>query len=140
MNIRPTHLIIVGALGLLALTGCNNTETTTQSSSGENSASPVAALSPTSSGYSGLLGVVSSTKAAVEAGDFTKAKTDFAKFEDNWKPVEDGIKAKSSDSYTAIETSLDTVNAEFKGAVPNKEKVLAALNSMETDINKASNL
>ncbi len=138
MNIRFTHLLIIGAIGILALTGCNNTETTT-SSPAQTSASPVATLA-SSAGYPGLIGVVSSTKTAVEAGDFTRAKTEFAKFEDNWKPVEDGIKAKSSNSYEAIETSLDTVNAEFKGAAPNKEKVLAALNSMETDINKASKL
>lgn len=137
MNIRPSHVLIVGAISILALTGCNNAETT-QSSPRENSTSSVATTP--SAGYSGLLGVVSSTKTAVEAGDYPRAKTAFAKFEDNWKPIEDGIKAKSSDSYKAIEDSLDRVNGELNGSEPNKGKVIAELQSMETSINNASKL
>ena len=137
MNIRFSHVLVVGAISILALTGCNNAETT-QSSPAANSASPVATMSDV--GYPGLLGVVSSTRTSVEAGDYTKAKTEFAKFEDNWKPVEDSIKVKSGDSYKAIEDSLDTINAEFKGSTPNKDKVLTALQSMETTINSVSKM
>ena len=138
MKIQFRRVLIVGAISILALTGCNNAETT-QSSPGEsNTSNPVATTS--SVVYPGLLAVVSSTKASVEAGDYTKAKTEFAKFEDNWKPVEDGIKAKSGDSYRAIEDSLDTVSAELNGSKPDKDKVLTALQSMETNINSASKL
>ena len=141
MKIRPSFVLIIGAMSIFALTGCNQTETT-QSSPGESSASPVATATTSSSaapaGYSGLLGVVSSTKASVEAGNFAQAKTDFDKFEDNWKPIEDGFKDKSKDSYSAIEDSSDQVKNELKGSQPNKAKILAALQTMETSINKAS--
>ncbi len=137
MNIRFGHVLIVGAISILALTGCNNT-TTTQSSPGESNASPIATSASTT--YPGLLAVVSTTKASVEAGDYAKAKTEFAKFEDNWKPIEDGIKAKSSDGYTAIEDSLDKTNGELNGSQPNKDKVLADLQVMETNINNVSKL
>ncbi len=140
MKIRPSHVLIVGAMSIFALTGCNNAQTT-QSSPGESNASPVATTTSSSAspaGYPGLLAVVSTTKASVEAGDYTKPKAEFAKFEDNWKPVEDGIKAKSKDSYNAIEDNLDQVNGEFKGSQPSKGKVLAALQSMETTINQVS--
>jgi hypothetical protein len=142
MKIRPSHVLIVGAMSIFALTGCNKTETT-QSSPGESSASPVATATTSSSsaspaGYPGLLAVVTSTKASVEAGNFAQAKTDFGKFEDNWKPIEDGFKAKSKDSYSAIEDSSDQVKNELKGSQPNKAKLLAALQTMETSINKAS--
>ena len=136
MKFRLSHVLIIGAMSIFALTGCNNAQTT-QSSPGESNASPVATTS-SSAGYPGLLAVVSSTKASVEAGDYTKAKAEFAKFEDNWKPVEDGIKAKSKDSYNVIEDNLDQVNGEFKGSQPSKGKVLAALQSMETTINQVS--
>ncbi len=143
MKIRPSHVLIVGAMSIFALTGCNNAQTT-QSSPGESNASPVATATTSSSaspaGYSGLLAVVSTTKTSVEAGDYTKAKAGFAKFEDNWKPVEDGFKAKSKDSYNAIEDNLDQVNGEFKGSQPSKAKVLAVLQSMETTISKVSKL
>lgn len=132
MNIRFSHVLMVGAISILALTGCNNAETI-QSSPEAISAAPVATTS--TAGYPELLAVVTGTKTSVEAGDYAKAKTEFAKFEDNWKPVEDGIKVKSGDSYKAIEDGLDTINAEFKGSTPNKDKVLTALQSMETTIN-----
>lgn len=138
MKIRFSHMLTVGAISILALTGCNNTATT-QSSPGESNASPVATSTSTTT-YPGLITVISSTKASVEAGDYAKAKTDFAKFEDNWKPVEDGIKAKSSDSYSAIEDSLDKINGELNGSQPNKDKVLADLQLMETNINNVSKL
>ncbi|MBA2750077.1 MAG: DUF4363 domain-containing protein [Tatlockia sp.] len=137
MNIRFSHVLMVGAISILALTGCNNAETT-QSSPEANSAAPVATTS--TAGYAELLAVVTGTKTSVEAGDYAKAKTEFAKFEDNWKPVENGIKVKSGDSYKAIEDSLDTINAEFKGSTPNKDKVLTALQSMETTINSVSKM
>ena len=137
MHIRFSHVLMVGAISILALTGCNNTQTT-QSSPEASSAAPVATTS--TAGYPGLLAVVTGTKTSVEAGDYATAKTEFAKFEDNCKPVEDGFKEKSGDSYKAIEDSLDTINAEFKGSTPNKSKVLTALQSMETTINSVSKM
>jgi septal ring factor EnvC (AmiA/AmiB activator) len=87
-----------------------------------------------------VLCVVSNTKAAVEAGNFSKANTEFSQFEDNWKQVEDGIKAKSSDRYKAIEDSLDRVTGELKGSQPNKQQVLSDLQSMENNINSVAKL
>lgn len=67
MNIRFSHVLMVGATSILALTGCNNAETT-QSSPEANSAAPVATTS--TAGYPELLAVVTGTKTSVEAGDY----------------------------------------------------------------------
>jgi hypothetical protein len=60
------------------------------------------------------------------------------KFEASWKIVEDGVKAKSSDTYKAIEGSLDTVKGEFKNKLPDKTKVLAALQSLSQSLKIAA--
>jgi len=135
---RFHQLLIASAVSLLALAGCNSTQqaSTPQSPAMTSSASPVAATEP--AGYGPLMNVVSNTKAAVESGNFTQAQEQFSKFEDSWSKVEDGVKAKSPSSYDAIEASMDTITAGLKQSQPSKEKVLAALQSLEQTINSVA--
>jgi len=136
--VKRHQVLIVAAIGVLVLAGCTNTpQSTTQNSP---AASPVATGQTDRAGVDRLLSVVSNTKAAAEAGNFSKANMEFSQFEDNWKQVEDGIKAKSSDRYRAIEDSLDRVTGELKGSQPNKQQVLADLQSMENNINSVAKL
>jgi uncharacterized protein YjaZ len=84
--------------------------------------------SPTS-GYPQLLGVVANTKAAVEAKDFAKAQQEFDKFEGVWSQVEDGIKAKSSQTYDGIEQDMDNIKSALKASEADKaSKSLQSLN------------
>ncbi|PSM49610.1 DUF4363 domain-containing protein [Chroococcidiopsis sp. CCALA 051] len=132
------QVLIVAAISVLVLAGCTNAQQPTIQTS--PAASPVATGQTDRAGVDRLLSVVSNTKVAVEAGNFSKANTEFSQFEDNWKQVEDGIKAKSSDRYKAIEDSLDRVTGELKGSQPNKQNVLADLQSMENNINSVAKL
>jgi hypothetical protein len=134
---RLNQLLVVLGISLLALTGCNNAEQA--STNPTSSSSPVSSTASTDStpSYGNLLAVVSKTKTATEAGDFTTAKKEFASFEASWSKVEDGIKAKSSKSYDAIEKSLDEVNGLLKESKPAKEKLITALQSLETSIKAA---
>ncbi|WP_017316951.1 hypothetical protein [Mastigocladopsis repens] len=141
--IRLTQILAIGTISILAFTGCNSAEqATTQPSPAATSASGVEASKQETSpgGVEGLLGVVSNTRVAVEAGDFAKAKEEFQKFEDNWQKVEDGIKAKSPDSYEAIEDSADEITGALKGSAPSKEKVMPQLQSLEKNINGVAKL
>lgn len=132
------QVLIVAAIGVLVLAGCSNApQSSTQTLP---AASPVATGQTDRAGVDRLLSVVSNTKAAVEADNFSKANTEFSQFEDNWKQVEDGIKAKSSDRYKAIEDSLDRVTGELKGSQPNKQQMLSDLQSMENNINSVAKL
>lgn len=145
---RLHQVLIIAAISVLALAGCNSAEqSTTQTSPAASSASPVEAAQQTASsaaaakgGFDGLLSVVSTTNAAVEAGNFANAKQEFEKFEDVWKNVEDGVKAKSPDGYKAIEGSMDEVMGALKGSGQNKEKALAALQSLEKNITGVAKL
>lgn len=136
---RFSHVLVIGSISILALVGCSNAnQGTTQTSPTANNSS--SSGTATQEGYKSLLGVVSNTKAAVEAGDFTKAKAEFNNFEKNWKQVEDGVKVKSPDSYKNIEDSLNQVNREFRGSQLNKQNVLAALQSLGATISSVATL
>ncbi|BAY64684.1 hypothetical protein NIES22_47840 [Calothrix brevissima NIES-22] len=145
------RLIIVVGISLMALVGCNKAEkSATQTSPSENSSpeavaktntktdSEKANTSTTKTEFDGLLGVITNTKVAVEARNFAKAKEEFGKFEDFWSKVEDGVKSKSPSAYKEIEDKSDELKAALKTAAPNKEKVLAALQSLNKNISSVA--
>ncbi|MEI6441731.1 MAG: DUF4363 domain-containing protein [Nostocales cyanobacterium ELA583] len=121
-------MLIIAGISLLTLVGCTNAEkATTETTS--------VATSNSTAGNKGLLAVVSKTKTAVTSGNFVQAKKEFNKFENAWKEVEDGIKAKSRDNYEAIEKSMDEISGELKASKPQKDKLLASLQSLTKTIN-----
>jgi hypothetical protein len=128
--------LLVSSLLLLGLGSCG----TPEASVSEKSAAPLkteTASNPTA-GFGALQSVTEKTMTAVTAGKFDQAKTEFEKFEDSWKTVEDGVKAKSSQTYTAVEDGLDTMNGELKNKQPDKAKMLTALKSLTQSIATAS--
>lgn len=83
---------------------------------------------------SGLTTVVAKTRTAVEANNFSAAQSEFDQFESAWKPIEDGIKAKSPDNYDRIEASMDKISAGLRAAQPNASDVLANLKELDQTI------
>lgn len=136
---RFNQLLVLGAVTVLALAGCDSAK---QASTPQASPSEIPAASAVSASdkaaspasYAELLSVVTNTKAAVQTGNFTKAKTEFDKFENAWKKVEDGIKAKAPKSYDAVEETTEKVMTELKKSKPSKDQVLAQLQSLEKTI------
>ncbi|MEG3906474.1 hypothetical protein QT979_01305 [Microcoleus sp. w2-18bC1] len=135
---RFNQILVLSAISLIALAGCDSAK---EASTPPTSPAPVPAATavktdkPASQGnYAELSGVVSSTTAAVQAGNFAKAKTEFDKFENAWKKVEDGIKAKAPKSYDAVEETTDKVMADLKKSKPSKDQVLTQLQSLEKTI------
>ena len=84
------------------------------------------------SGFSGMKNVVTNTKTAVEAANFEKAKTDFAKFEDSWKTVEDDVKKTAPTKYSAIEEGMEAINKGIKEK--NKNGTMASLASLSKNV------
>ncbi len=123
---------VVG-ISLLALVGCTNPEQATIQTTPNGSVASAPATTSTT-GNNSLLIIVSKTKTAVQSGNFVQAKKEFDKFEDAWKEVEDGIKAKSRNNYETIETNLDEVTGELKASKPQKEKLMKELQSLEKTI------
>jgi hypothetical protein len=134
-------ILVISSISLLTLVGCADTEkATTETTPTASPNSTLATPAKTSTkGNDGLLTVVANTKTAVTAGNFVQAKQEFDKFEDVWKEVEDGIKAKSSSNYEAVEKSMDDISGELKASKPQKDKLLTALQSLEKTINAISN-
>ncbi|GET40064.1 DUF4363 family protein [Microseira wollei] len=133
---RLSYAIAITTIGLLALTGCSsNTQPTSQASPAVETTAPTAATTAsntTQEGFTALVGVVSNTKTAVEAGNFDQAQKAFDKFEDAWNKVEDGVKAKSAKSYEAIEDAESQVESAIKAK--DKAKALAGLQALDKNI------
>jgi hypothetical protein len=137
---RFQPILMIAGFSLLALIGCTSTETsTTETTPAATASSSVATpVTTTNEGNNGLIAVLGKTRDAVTSDNFADAKKEFDKFEDVWKEVEDGIKAKSPDNYESIEKSMDEISGELKASTPQKDKLLTALESLEKTINAVS--
>jgi outer membrane cobalamin receptor len=126
---RRFQLLLVSCFAVLGLAGCGNP----QASISETSNVAQAVTNP-AAGFTSLKDVTEKTATAIKSGKLDDAKATFGKFEDSWKIVEDGVKAKSSKTYDAVEESLDMVNRELKNKQPEKTKLLDALQSLSQTI------
>ncbi len=126
---RSLQFFLVG-ISVLTLVSCSSPEVkpVEQSSTVPSKTTEVAKPS----GFSGMQDVISKTKAAIEAKNFNSAKTEFAKFEDSWKTVEDGVKVKSKTTYTAIEDGIDTINKKI--AAKDAQGAIAALKLLSENV------
>jgi hypothetical protein len=80
---------------------------------------------------------------ALKAGDFAKARTSYAAFDDKWDSIEDLIKARSADSYTEIEKTMIQIESALKPDKPDADQVAALVkgvmdkyNAVVSDITK----
>jgi high-affinity Fe2+/Pb2+ permease len=79
-------------------------------------------------GMANVAGIVTKTKAAIDAGDLEQAKSEMSKFEDSWSKVEKGVKANSPAAYDAIETNAKSAQSAVNNE--DKAKALAALKAL----------
>jgi predicted lipid-binding transport protein (Tim44 family) len=148
--------LVCGSLLVLNMTGCGNNAPTTPSAENSpapgaapaTSASPATETAPAAtapateaapakaSGFPGVKAVIAASKKAGEAGDFDAATTEFSKFEDAWKTVEDGVKSKSAANYKGIEDAVEAANL----AIAKKDKVgfIASLGKISGLVDKSS--
>ncbi len=132
--INLPRILVVSTLVLLTLTACNSQQPTAGNSPAPTaSASPKAAPASTAGkdNVTELKGYVTETLTAVKANNFAKAKQGYNKIEGKWSKIEDGVRTKSQDTYIKIEKDLSqVVNTVEKPAKPDKNKAIAALNSL----------
>jgi len=86
-----------------------------------------------------LRGVTSGLK----AGDFAKARTAYSAFDDKWDSIEDLIKARSQDAYTAIEKDMIQIEKALMPEKPDVDSTTALVkdimdkyNAVVSDITK----
>jgi hypothetical protein len=80
---------------------------------------------------------------ALKAGDFAKARASYAAFDDKWDSIEDLIKARSADSYTAIEKDMIQIEQALMPDKPDVDQTTALVkdvmdkyNAVVADITK----
>ncbi len=143
------RILAVGVFTALALFGCAQPNTDSPSASNSSASDSTTTSTSTSNttttsaqsetqGFEGLTSVVAQTKTDVTAGDYATAKTNFDRFEEYWSQVEDGVKAKDSNTYDSIEENADKVTDELKKSQPNKDQVLSTLNMLEQEVSTAA--
>ncbi len=130
---RSLQFFLVG-ISVLTLVSCSSPEVkpVEQSSTVPSKTTEVAKPS----GFSGMQDVISKTKAAIETKNFDLAKTEFAKFEDSWKTVEDNVKVKSKANYAAIEDGMETISKKI--AAKDAQGTIVALQSLSKNVTTSS--
>lgn len=132
--------LLCSSLLVLNMASCANKTASVENSTATPEASaPSTATSSTgkSPGFTALQGTIESTKKAIEAGKLDAAKTEFAKFEDSWKTVEDGVKSKSGETYRAVEDGVKSVESGIDRK-QGKAALLASLQKLSQIIENAS--
>ena len=76
---------------------------------------------------------------ALKAGNVAKARKSFEAFDDNWDNIEDLVKARSRESYDAIEKGMVTIERDLMPAKPDVDATLATVNEVMTEYNKIVN-
>jgi hypothetical protein len=117
------------------------TAPTTEAASPTPAASTPAASKPAETtaagaGFPALQAAIASSKKAGEAGNFDAATTEFSKFAEAWKSVEDGVRTKSAPNYKAIEDTVEAANTAIAGK--NKTAFLASLKKLDGLVAKVS--
>ena len=75
---------------------------------------------------------------AVKAGDMQLARKRYREFDEGWERIEDGVRAKSRDSYRKIEQSMANVkNRLIRPDKPNSRAALSALEQLNATIGAA---
>jgi len=72
---------------------------------------------------------------ALKAGKFEKARKSFMAFDDNWDSIEDLIKARSEDSYVAIEKGMIEIEKALMPEKPDVAQATALVNDVMTRYN-----
>ena len=73
---------------------------------------------------------------ALKTGNLAKAKKSFNAFNDNWDNIEDLVKARSRESYDAIEKGMVTIERQLMPAKPDVDAVTSSVNDVMMEYNK----
>ena len=75
---------------------------------------------------------------ALNRGDLRTARREYQGFDQGWDKIEDGIKARSRDSYRSIERAMDDVKvALLQAENPDSASALGALRKLDETIKTA---
>ena len=73
---------------------------------------------------------LSQTITAVKDSDFTTAKQEFGKLQNQWKSMEATVKTKSAETHTAINDSINKIGPLLEAEKPDSASILDSLNKL----------
>ena len=73
---------------------------------------------------------------ALKAGNFAKARKSFEEFDTNWDSIEDLVKARNADSYTAIEKGMIDIERAIMPDKPDVAQATALVQGVMTKYNE----
>jgi len=73
---------------------------------------------------------------ALKAGDFAMARKSFEEFDTNWDSIEDLVKARNADSYTAIEKGMIDIERAIMPDKPDVAQATALVQGVMTKYNE----
>ena len=142
-----------GSLGNLAKgedtteTASNNTETTETASNDTKAEAPVGGVeSPESADKTQIFNdnllamkdALAKTNTAVEASDFSNAKTSFSEARQTWYQFGGSVKEKSADSYQTLDQGVKNINTALNQAEPAQDTLMTDLETLTSEINSVS--
>ena len=73
---------------------------------------------------------------ALKAGNFAEARKSFEEFDNNWDSIEDLVKARNADSYTAIEKGMIDIERAIMPDKPDVAQATALVQGVMTKYNE----
>ncbi|MCM1983397.1 hypothetical protein [Lyngbya confervoides] len=104
------------------------------SETAETAKQEVSELTSLAGGAASFRENASNTLAAVQEGDFDRARTEVEKLQKSWSGISDQVKEKSGETYTQIETNLETLKTEINSESPNQDQLVATAKDLIASI------
>jgi hypothetical protein len=142
MKVFHTNLnLVLGAL--LLLSACSGASE--QASQLKEKADQAQNMAKTATGSLGNMAILkdslspitsgaSQTLAAVKAGDFSTAQTEFAKVQTEWQGVKTKLQETSPDAVKTISGKIQTIATDLKATPPNPAKLTTELQGLSTTV------
>lgn len=140
---KSTSLIAVSALTtLLTLTGCSSKNTQQQNTQlkEQPKLEETQKTLTISDGAQNMRDALKNMKGMLTSKDQEAAIKEGAKLEENWSPIEDNVKSKSSDLYGKVEGPLDVINAGIKVKPLDTKTISTAIDSLDKILSDVQNL
>ena len=88
------------------------------------------------SGLLTLTGYTTASQAALSRGDVVAARAAYGQFDAGWEAIEDGVRARSRDSYRSIEDAMSDVYRALNGAPVDTARATVLLGELQTRVER----
>ncbi|MBW4554024.1 MAG: hypothetical protein KME35_23420 [Aphanocapsa sp. GSE-SYN-MK-11-07L] len=135
------HINLTLALGtLLVLNACSGASDQAQNmaqqaqDTANNATASLTSMTALKDTLGPITSGVSQTLAAVKAGDFGKAQTEFTTLQTNWQGIRDTVSKTAPEAAKTISGKIQTIAADLKLTPPDPAKLTTELQGLSTSL------